>query len=105
MLDFFRLERTAKDIAFPVGEPFLEDLVAAELVAPDGGGYVAPEGVSVEIHVEDGLGSTGKGIAQRGEARSPARAGSASLPLPWNGRSWPPAPEGGSSRRHQDCGS
>ena len=32
---------------FAVGQPFLEHLIAAELVAPNGGGDVAPEGTTV----------------------------------------------------------
>ena len=40
---------------FAAGEPFLEDLVAAEFVGPDGGGDVAPESAVVQLHVEGGL--------------------------------------------------
>jgi len=42
VLDFLWVERAAEDGLLAVGEPLLEDLVAAELVAPDGGGDVAP---------------------------------------------------------------
>ena len=35
---------TAQDGAFSVGEPLLEDLVASELVGPDGGWDVSPVG-------------------------------------------------------------
>ena len=50
--DFFGAEGAGEDGALPVGEPLLEDLVAAELVAPDGGGDVAQEGVGIEVDVE-----------------------------------------------------
>ena len=35
VLDFFGFEGTVEDGAFAVGEPFLEDLVAAEFVGPN----------------------------------------------------------------------
>ena len=38
VLDFLGVKRAAEDVALAVGEPLLEDLAAAELVAPDGGG-------------------------------------------------------------------
>ena len=60
------MEGAAKDDAFAVGEPFLEDLVAAELVAPDGGGDVAPEGAGVQVDVERGLAEGGERVAQPG---------------------------------------
>ena len=66
VLDLLRVQRASEDAAFPVGEPFLEDLVAAELVAPDGGGDVAPEGAGVQVHVERGLAEGGEGVAQGG---------------------------------------
>ena len=59
MLHFLRAERAAQDGALAVGEPFLEDLVAAEAVVPDGGGDVAPEGVGVELDFEGGLAEGG----------------------------------------------
>ena len=46
------MESPLEDLEFPVGEPLLEHLVAAELVAPDSGGDVAPECLPVEINVE-----------------------------------------------------
>ena len=52
MLDFLGLERTVEDRALTVGEPFLENLVASQFVAPDGSRDVAPEGAGIEIHVE-----------------------------------------------------
>ena len=66
MLDFFGAERAVEDAAFAVGEPFLEDLIAAEPVAPDGGGDVAPEGAVVEIHVEGRGTEGGEGVGQGG---------------------------------------
>ena len=66
MLDFFGAERAVEDAAFSVGEPLLEDPVAAEPVAPDGGGDVAPEGAVVEIHVEGRRAEGGEGVGQGG---------------------------------------
>ena len=43
----FNIQMSLADAS--VGEPFLEDLVAAELVAPDGGGDVAPPGATVQV--------------------------------------------------------
>ena len=55
MLDFLGVERALEDVSLAVGEPLLEHLVAAQLVAPDGGGDVAPVGAVVEIDVEGGV--------------------------------------------------
>ena len=52
VLDFFGLERAVEDSVFAVGEPFLENLIAAELVAPNSTWDVTPEGLVIEIHVE-----------------------------------------------------
>ena len=54
MLDFLRSQLASEDIAFAVGKPFLEDLIAAELVVPDLSGDVAPEGAVVQVDVEGG---------------------------------------------------
>ena len=45
MLYLFRNEHPTQDFALPVGQPLLEDLVAAELVVPDGRGVggLSPE--------------------------------------------------------------
>ena len=64
VLDFLRSERAGEDVVLSVGEPFLEDLVAAELVAPDGGGDVAPEGVGIEVDVEGGVAKGGQAVAK-----------------------------------------
>ena len=64
MLDLRRCQRAVEDSTLAVGGPFLEHLVAAELVAPDGGGDVAPEGAGVQVHVERGLAEGGEGVAQ-----------------------------------------
>ena len=45
-LDLLQAKRASQNGAFAVGEPLLEYLTAAEPVAPDGGGDIAPEGVS-----------------------------------------------------------
>ena len=83
VLDFFGEERAVEDGAFAVGEPFLEDLVAAELVVPDGGGDVAPVGAVVEVYVEGGVAEDGGGLALgdlfgcgagRSTVRGPGRA-------------------------------
>ena len=55
MLHLLGVERAGEDVALAVGEPLLEHLVAAELVAPDGGGDVAPVGAVVEVDVERGV--------------------------------------------------
>ena len=49
------MEGAVEDFMLAVGEPFLEDLVAAELVVPDGGGDVSPVGAVVEVYVEGGV--------------------------------------------------
>ena len=61
VLHLFGLEGAFEDGVFAVGEPFLEDLVAAELVAPDVGGHVAPVGAVVEVDVEGGIAEDGRG--------------------------------------------
>ena len=52
VLDFFGFKFSLEDIVFSVKQPFLEHLVPAEPVAPDGGGDVTPEGLAVEVDVE-----------------------------------------------------
>ena len=64
MLDFCGLEGAVENRLFAVGEPFLEDLVAAEFVAPDVGGDVAPVGAVVEVDVVGGLAEVGDGVAE-----------------------------------------
>ena len=54
VLHFRRCQRAGEDIAFTVREPLLQDLVAAEFVAPHRRWHVAPVGVSVQIDVEGG---------------------------------------------------
>ena len=49
---------------FAVGELILEDLVAAEPVAPDVGGDVAPVGAVVAVDVVSGLGEDESRVAQ-----------------------------------------
>ena len=66
MLDLLRSERAGEDVALAVGEPFLEDLVAAELVAPDGGRDVAPPGAAVQLDVEGGLAEDGACVVEGG---------------------------------------
>ena len=65
VLDFLGLEWTVENGAFAVGKPFLEDLVTAEFVGPDGGGDVAPEGAVVQVHVEGGFTERGEAVAHR----------------------------------------
>ena len=65
VLDFVGVQRTAEDGALTVGEPFLENLVAAETVGPDGGD-VAPEGFVVEVDVKGRLAECGQRFAHRG---------------------------------------
>ena len=55
MLHLFESQRPAQDLPLPVGQPLLEDLVAAELVVPDCGGDVAPVGAVVEVNVNGGI--------------------------------------------------
>ena len=69
MLDFFGEEGAVEDFVLAVGEPFLEDLVAAELVVPDGGGDVAPVGAIVEVYLNGGFDEGGGGLAGGRPAR------------------------------------
>ena len=55
---------SAEDLVLAVGEPLLEDLVAAQLVGPDGGGYVVPAGVAVEVDVEGAVAECAGGVTQ-----------------------------------------
>ena len=64
VLDFFGAEGAIEDGALVVGEPLLEDLVAAELVAPDCGWDVAPEGAGIEVDVEGRVVEGGQDIAE-----------------------------------------
>ena len=73
-MDFFGVEGPAQDFVLAVGEPLLEDLVAAELVVPYGGGDVAPVCAVVEAHVEGGVAEGGGGVAQGGLLRCGAGA-------------------------------
>ena len=71
VVDFVGVKGAAEDGSLAVGEPLLQDLVAAELVFPDGGGDVAPVGAVVEVDVisgwaEDGLGGWGIGVGWGG---------------------------------------
>ena len=66
MLDFLGSQRAGEEGAFAVGEPLLEHLVAAEFVAPDVGGDVAPEGVGVQVDVEGGVAQGGEGGGEGG---------------------------------------
>ena len=55
-----------RTLPFPVREPLLEDLVATELVVPDGGGDVTPVSPVVQVHVEGGVAQRRDGVGQRG---------------------------------------
>ena len=55
VLHFFRQQGPIQNLTLPVRQPFLKDLVATELVIPDGGGDVAPAGPLVQVHVECGI--------------------------------------------------
>ena len=74
VLDLLRPERAGEDVALPVGEPLLEDLVAAELVAPDGSGDVAPPGAAVQADAEGGLAEDGDGVLEGGAFARSVRA-------------------------------
>ena len=52
MLDFVGLKLSPEDLMFSIGQPLLEHLVPTELVAPDGGGDVTPEGLVVDVDIE-----------------------------------------------------
>ena len=54
MPDLLRLQRSVKDAALVVGEPLLQNLVAAQFVAPHRGRYVASVGAVVEVDVAGG---------------------------------------------------
>jgi len=61
-------EAAAEERLFAVGEPFLENLIAAEGVAPDRLGDIAPEGRVVEVDVQRGVPGSGfrvQGILSR----------------------------------------
>jgi len=45
-------KRTTEQGEFAVAEPFFDDLIAADVVVPDGYGNVSPVGVVIEIDVE-----------------------------------------------------
>ena len=85
----------AEDSALAVGQPLLEHLVAAEPVVPDGGRYVAPKGLRVEVDIEGRATEIRKRIAHgRGFLRcagsfdNAAPAGHhriAAAPIPRNG--------------------
>lgn len=74
MPDFPGRQVAAEDRAFAVGQPLLENLGAAEFVAPDRSGDVAPEGGVVQVDVEDAL-------ALRDAAPTVPRGGG-QLPMP-----------------------
>ena len=89
ILDFLGLERPFEDGKLAVGEPFLEDLIAAELTGPDGGRYVAPEGIAIQVDIEGGLTEGGNGVAQGGAL---IRLIGALDDRPWPGITAPPDP-------------
>ena len=64
VLSFFGKEWTSKKGEFAVGEPLLEDLVAAEGVGPDIGGDGGPQGVAVEIDIDAGVAEEGEGLVE-----------------------------------------
>ena len=69
--DFFHLVRgqgAAQEGLFPVGEPLLDDLVAADVVVPDLLGDVPPVGPVVQVNVIGGLPQVLQGLL-RGEAQ------------------------------------
>ena len=66
VLHFLQSQRTPKYTTLAVREPFLDDLVAAELVAPHGFGDVAPVGVGVEVDIEGRLSQRRQSIPQGG---------------------------------------
>ena len=53
-------------MALSVGEPFLEDLVAAQFVVSDGGWDILPVGAVVEVYVKGGPSQGGNGVGKRG---------------------------------------
>lgn len=85
MLDFFRRQAPAQDLALAVGGPFLEDLVASELVVPDGGDDAGQSRGGGKVLVGDGHSCTAscfrvwliKRMGLGCEPRSPAEAGGA----------------------------
>ena len=83
-----RQQRSAQNPAFPVGEPLLEDLVAAELVVPHVHGDVAPIGVVVQVDVEGGVAEGGWPLGQ-------------GRPVRWQCRAVPPRGRGPALRRRR----
>ena len=55
VLNLIGRERPSENVAFTIGKPLFEDLVAAELVVPNSGGNVSPKGTSVQVDVEGRL--------------------------------------------------
>ena len=49
---------------FTVGEPLFEDLVSAELVAPDACGDVAPKSAVVQVDIEGGVAEGGESVSE-----------------------------------------
>ena len=66
MLNILGCQHATKNLALAVGEPFLEHLVAAELIGPHMGGDVAPEGSGVQVDVERGLAERWEAVTQGG---------------------------------------
>ena len=64
-MDFLGLDGEVQDVAFAVGEPFLEHLITTEFIVPDNGGDVTPESAVVQIHVKSGFAERGYVVAHR----------------------------------------
>ena len=64
VLHLFQNEWPVQQSALAVGQPPLEDLVAAQFVVPDGVGDVLPVGAAVQIDVEGGITKSCRCVAE-----------------------------------------
>ena len=69
VLDVFRPHRPFENTVLSVGEPFLENLVAAQPVGPDGSRDVAPEGAIVQMDIKRRFSQLGHCGSQYSEFR------------------------------------
>ena len=59
-------QRATYHLALPVRQPLFENLVAAKLVIPNGGGNVASVSSLVQVHIKRRIAQRRYGVAQRG---------------------------------------
>ena len=69
VLHFLRQQGAAQHLAFSVGQPLLQDLIAAQLVVPHRGRDVAPPGVAVQVNIDRGIAQCDNSLAPSPLAR------------------------------------